>query len=575
MDKSFSRRLLAMVLGIGTVGSLGLLQAAAAASALTGPGRAASGVEWSQNNSDGFLLGSKAQKPAVAIARTFYVRPDGDDRKSGLSPATAWRSLSKVSLADLAPGSQVLFERSGTFRGTLRVNRSGVAGKPIVFGAYGSGPKPVIDGSSPPDGRGAVLAPILVQDQDHIHFRDLTVTNNRTKHRDGVSDAAAFGLLVVNTGRRNLTHFRVDRLTLRDVSSITIRPDFDSNYQSGLVFQSLKPQRAVIGDIVVRSSNFLRGTRFGAQFLGVRNSAFRDNRCDRTGGSCLLVHSSTNVLLERNTINLAGSKQFPRQIGRGSGAWFYNSQYVVAQRNTVYGSQGSGDSSSIHVDLHNKHILLQYNRVFENAGYGLEILGDNTDVIVRYNISINDGYRKPVSINGRPHGGMLFLSGWEKNSGIWIYNNTFMTRRSGNHPFWIQGTNDGRIFNNIFAALGDARVGPLFNNRSAGNLVVTNNLFVPGNTSTDIIGLDSRPVLGMPRFTGGEGYYSAASYRLAWGSPAIRSGIWGQASFDRAGQGIFAHVAPVAWRDFFGIELPWDRRPNIGAYQGGGLRPVP
>ncbi|MEU2718833.1 right-handed parallel beta-helix repeat-containing protein [Streptomyces sp. NPDC007205] len=292
------------------------------------------------------------------------------------------------------------------------------------------------------------------------------------------------------------------------------------------------------------------------------------------GGSCFLAHTSTNVLMEQNTIRMAGTKAYPRQIGRGSGAWFYKCRYVVAQRNTVSGSRGAGDSSNIHVDLHNQHVLMQYNHFYDNIGYGLEILGDNTDVIVRYNISIDDGYRKPIGINGMPHGGMLLLSGWEKNYRISIYTNTFVTRKGGGQPFWIQGGNEGRIYNNIFAALGEARLGPLLYPRYAGTLTVSRNLYVPTNTATDILRLDRNPVLGTPGFRLGQGYYSPKSYQLAWGSSALRSGIWGQASFARAGQGIFDQVSPVARQDFFGIKLPQNRPPNIGAYQGGGLRPA-
>ena len=74
---------------------------------------------------------------------TYYVSPNGDDENDGKSPATAWRTLSRVAAAkdDFAEGDAVLFKRGGVYRGQVFV-RSG-----MIFAAYGEGPKPCIYGS--------------------------------------------------------------------------------------------------------------------------------------------------------------------------------------------------------------------------------------------------------------------------------------------------------------------------------------------------------------------------------------------------------------------------------------------
>ena len=65
-------------------------------------------------------------------------------------------SLDEVNQLDLEPGSTVLFRRGGIWRGHLQP-RSGEPGRPITYGAFGEGPKPVIqpslDRSSPDDWR--------------------------------------------------------------------------------------------------------------------------------------------------------------------------------------------------------------------------------------------------------------------------------------------------------------------------------------------------------------------------------------------------------------------------------------
>ena len=79
--------------------------------------------------------------------RTFFVSSvSGEDGSDGLSPQSAWRSPGKVNAAELRPGDKVLFQRGGSWRGTL-VPRSGREGAPITYGAYGEGARPMLLGS--------------------------------------------------------------------------------------------------------------------------------------------------------------------------------------------------------------------------------------------------------------------------------------------------------------------------------------------------------------------------------------------------------------------------------------------
>ena len=81
-------------------------------------------------------------------ATTYYVSNSGDDTNPGTSEELPWRTLIKVNyFFRLKPGDQVLFKRGDSWTGTLRVNASGTADSPIVYGAYGSGEKPKIYGS--------------------------------------------------------------------------------------------------------------------------------------------------------------------------------------------------------------------------------------------------------------------------------------------------------------------------------------------------------------------------------------------------------------------------------------------
>lgn len=91
----------------------------------------------------------------TAYARDFYVNAKtGRDANTGGEAADAFKSLARVSHLRLKPGDRVLLARGCVWREELRVDPSwrGKAGEPIVLGAYGSGPPPVITGTDPVTG---------------------------------------------------------------------------------------------------------------------------------------------------------------------------------------------------------------------------------------------------------------------------------------------------------------------------------------------------------------------------------------------------------------------------------------
>ncbi len=80
----------------------------------------------------------------------YYISNTGNDALDGKSPANAWKIIDKynTSRSIIVAGDSVLFKRGGSFIGKI-AHKSGAAGKPVVYSAYGSGSKPVITGSEP------------------------------------------------------------------------------------------------------------------------------------------------------------------------------------------------------------------------------------------------------------------------------------------------------------------------------------------------------------------------------------------------------------------------------------------
>lgn len=93
-------------------------------------------------------------------ADTYYVRSDGSDTRctgladaadpgsGGAGQACSWKTLSKVNGSSFSPDDSVLLKRGDTWHEYLTIPSSGSSGHPITFGAYGSGAKPKVLGSS-------------------------------------------------------------------------------------------------------------------------------------------------------------------------------------------------------------------------------------------------------------------------------------------------------------------------------------------------------------------------------------------------------------------------------------------
>ena len=88
----------------------------------------------------------------ICNATDYFVSMKGNDANSGTSESLSWRSLGKVNNFNFLPGDKVFFRRGDEWEGTITCNYSGKSGNPIVYGAYGTGGKPKIYGSTEVNG---------------------------------------------------------------------------------------------------------------------------------------------------------------------------------------------------------------------------------------------------------------------------------------------------------------------------------------------------------------------------------------------------------------------------------------
>ncbi|HEY0432969.1 MAG TPA: hypothetical protein VGC95_03815, partial [Chitinophagaceae bacterium] len=87
-----------------------------------------------------------------ASSTTYYFSTsDGDDSRTtaqAQSSSTPWKTLTKLNsfFSSLQAGDVVLFKSGDVFYGSINVTKAGSSAALISFGAYGSGPRPVITG---------------------------------------------------------------------------------------------------------------------------------------------------------------------------------------------------------------------------------------------------------------------------------------------------------------------------------------------------------------------------------------------------------------------------------------------
>lgn len=110
------------------------------------------------------------------LATDYHVdATGGNDDYSGLDPSHAWKTVTKVNASSFVAGDRILFRRGQVWRESLIASSSGEAGRPITYGAYGVGDRPMLKGSALVQGwtgagRGSVWkAPLNVR-PDQVFF---------------------------------------------------------------------------------------------------------------------------------------------------------------------------------------------------------------------------------------------------------------------------------------------------------------------------------------------------------------------------------------------------------------------
>ena len=139
-------------------------------------------------------------------AVNYYIDSEaGNDSSSGVTEATAWKSLQQVQRTVYQPGDQILFKKGCSWLGQLSPQGSGKENAAIVIGSYGSGDLPKIKGNGSPYALG-------LKNQEYWEIRDLDISNPASEAGDRV------GVLILGeSGPETLHHIYLQNLHVHDV----------------------------------------------------------------------------------------------------------------------------------------------------------------------------------------------------------------------------------------------------------------------------------------------------------------------------------------------------------------------
>ncbi len=205
------------------------------------------------------------------------------------SIGSPWNNLSKLDDIILAPGDSVLLERGSIFSGALKIQGEGTLGNEITIGAYGSGNKPIINGTgennSNISGTGKDMratlgnpvpnAPIYLYNAAYVTVQDIEVTNITPGLTVAGSDVGVgnflAGVFVENNDAGTLRGIKLKDLYVHDVTGLVEGTNV-SKMTGGIGFAvtgvSAKPEKPRFEDVTIEGCVIERVNSTGIFFDG-------------------------------------------------------------------------------------------------------------------------------------------------------------------------------------------------------------------------------------------------------------------------------------------------------------------
>lgn len=479
-----------------------------------------------------FVLGCLLVCAIGAVANGIYFIDaiNGKDSNSGLSPEQAWRSLDRVNRHVFQPGDRIRFRAGRIFEGQLKPQGNGSSTQLITIDSYGEGPKPRLQGN------GLTTATLHLHNVSYWLVRDLDISNYGAERKPGRT-----GVLVESRDYGTVYSITLRALDIHDVNGSLVKKEGGgagiicsnggnkvlSNFD-GLQIDSCTVRRTE------RNGILLNGNWSRQRWFPSKRVVIRANLIEGVPGDGIVPIGCDSALIEYNVM-----RDCPRLLPDGesaAGIWPWSCDNTLIQYNEVSDHKAPWDGQGFDSDWNCNNTVIQYNYSHDNEGGFLLVCDDgsagrqysvgNRGTIIRYNVSINDGFRTTGKHAG--FSPVIHVTGPVVNTQI--YNNVIVVPdRKGMDSTIIEmgtwhGYSDSTFWaNNIFYAAADVDYVMAKSKRNFynGNLYAGRHLHRPEDKN----GVYADPLFRKTPASGQHGFSALDALRLRPGSPAIGKGV--------------------------------------------------
>ncbi|MFC7677877.1 discoidin domain-containing protein [Paenibacillus sp. GCM10028914] len=497
------------------------------------------------------VAGALSEKAATVLANdsAYYVDSvGGNDANDGLSPETAWKTLTKVNSTTFTPGDSILFKAGGVWSGELWPKGSGASGKPIKIDMYGTGSKPAFTGSP------TAKQTLYLFNQEYWEISNLDISAN---YSDSFTRRGIY-VHAEDYGTVNHLHFR--NLVIHDVWPNIPHTNNNTAKDTGGMFFQITGSSTItkFNDVLIENSTIRDLDREGitltwtswanrtgetggaGPWTGSTNVVIRNNYLTNIGGDGMVLQGVQSPLIEYNTID--GFNLRNNNVSYNAGMWAYSADDAVFQYNEAFNGKDTRDGMAWDADARTNRIIFQYNYSHDNEGGAMLFISYGTeysrDAIYRYNISQNDKNYLITATN-------------PINASV--YNNVFYTKSGLKANVFNTNSGTASFKNNIFYNQGTTSTSGW-----GANYTYNNNIFFGNYASTPN---DPNKITADPQFvnpgTGQIGINTLAGYQLKNTSPALNSGVsvpnnggkdfWGNPLYyGNPDRGVYEHQANVS-----------------------------
>ncbi|MGB8451541.1 MAG: right-handed parallel beta-helix repeat-containing protein [Anaerocolumna sp.] len=422
----------------------------------------------------------------------------GNDSDNGTSQLTAWKNLTKANATTFQPGDRILLKAGETWENQqLMPKGSGVEGQPITITSYGDIDtlgRPCIATNGKVDSpvtytggtyvknmdKVGLTGAVVLQNQQYWEIYNLELSNddnfnsditNQTIVRDGINISIQADKLA-SAPDKIMNHFIIENCYIHDIDGPSY---WQKIHYGGIIFQvfgsgqytSYEDGAYYFQDVTIQNNSFVKTELHAIEFafnwfgdsagqydesgkyhegweqLWVRTKDLysRDvyighNYCENIGQGAIQLANTQNMTVEYNEVN----GYLKRYNSVSCGLYLWAGADSVMQYNEVYdGPYNEYDGTPWDLEYTNFNVTYQYNYSHDNSAGWMAYMGNSSNSIARYNLSVDDNgviVKNMLSTNYSP---------------TYFVNNVFVydaSRMDYIHDYYFKDTVN--FYNNIF-----------------------------------------------------------------------------------------------------------------------------